>query len=138
MSVSRPLALSMRIFTPARGPAVGFGWPGSRGSDPGSPDSGRSILAEGISPDVPISRVKLEAAAQSEFGPLKEADLTNHLENPKPDLNKEPGKEPPVTKEPPKTKEEIEEALALQDYPLNEALNLLKGINIMNRTGKAN
>ncbi len=100
--------------------------------------SGRSIQAEGISPDVPISRVKLEAAAQSEFGPLKEADLTNHLENPKPDLNKEPGKEPPVTKEPPKTKEEIEEALALQDYPLNEALNLLKGINIMNRTGKAN
>jgi len=98
--------------------------------------SGRSIQAEGIAPDVPISRIKLEAAAQSEFGPLKEADLTNHLENPKagPKNEKAPAKELPDIKEPPKTKEEIEEALALQDYPLNEALNLLKGINILNKS----
>ncbi|CAL1239904.1 S41 family peptidase [Candidatus Methylocalor cossyra] len=91
--------------------------------------SGRSIQAEGISPDVPISRVKLEAANQSEFAPIKEADLVNHLENgnktlpKKDDLNKKDGAG--------KTPEESEEALALQDYPLNEALNLLKGINIM-------
>lgn len=98
--------------------------------------SGRSIQAEGIAPDVPISRIKLEAAAQSEFGPLKEADLTNHLENPKagPKEQKAPAKELPDIKEAPKTKEEIEEALALQDYPLNEALNLLKGINILNKS----
>lgn len=82
--------------------------------------SGRSIQAEGISPDVPISKVKLEAAAQSEFAPIKEADLVNHLEN-----NKSPKKEDA------KSPEEKEEALALQDYPLNEALNLLKGINIV-------
>jgi carboxyl-terminal processing protease len=87
--------------------------------------SGRSIQAEGISPDVPISKVKLEAAAQSEFAPIKEADLVNHLEN---------GKAGPK-KETPKTKEEMEEALALQDYPLNEALNLLKGINIVRQSG---
>lgn len=97
--------------------------------------SGRSIQAEGIAPDVPISRLKLEAAAQSEFGPLKEADLANHLENPTPGMKKEPAKELPLPKEPPKTKEEMEEALALQDYPLNEALNLLKGINIVNKPG---
>ena len=94
--------------------------------------SGRSIQSEGIAPDVSISKVKLEAAAQSEFGPLKEADLANHLENNNPGPKHEPMKDLPVTKEP-KTKQEIEEALALQDYPLNEALNLLKGINIVKK-----
>jgi carboxyl-terminal processing protease len=87
--------------------------------------SGRSIQAEGISPDVPISKVKLEAAAQSEFSPLKEADLVNHLEN---------GKAVPK-KDELKSKEESEETLALQDYPLNEALNLLKGISIVRQIG---
>jgi carboxyl-terminal processing protease len=91
--------------------------------------SGRSIQAEGISPDVPISKVKLEAAAQSEFSPIKEADLVNHLENGKIVPKKDESK-----KDEPKAKEESEEVLALQDYPLNEALNLLKGINIMRRT----
>lgn len=97
--------------------------------------SGRSIQAEGIAPDVPISRIKLEASAQSEFGPLKESDLTNHLENPKSGSKKEPAKDSSTSAEPPKTMEELEEALALQDYPLNEALNLLKGINIINKSG---
>jgi len=83
--------------------------------------SGRSIQAEGITPDVPISKVKLELAAQSEFNPIKESDLTNHLENAR------PGKKTDA----PRTAESGEEALALQDYPLNEALNLLKGINIV-------
>ena len=106
--------------------------------------SGRSIQAEGISPDVVISRVKIEAANQSEFGPLKEADLANHLENNNPGPKREPIKElvepkngsgkevVPSGKEiaPPGS----EEALALQDYPLNEALNLLRGINIVKKT----
>ena len=101
--------------------------------------SGRSIQAEGITPDVPISKVKLEAAQQSEFGPLKEADLTNHLENPKAG-DKRPASTPapadklnPSDKDSEKTQDEKEEALALQDFPLNEALNLLKGINIMQK-----
>jgi carboxyl-terminal processing protease len=88
--------------------------------------SGRSIQAEGITPDVPISKVKLEMAQQSEFAPIKEADLVNHLTN-----EKAPKKSEPMPGE------SAEEALAVQDYPLNEALNLLKGINIMTR-GKAN
>jgi carboxyl-terminal processing protease len=87
--------------------------------------SGRSIQAEGITPDVPISKVKLEAVAQSEFGPLKEADLTNHLSN-----DKSPKKGDK------KTDEKPEDALAVQDYPLNEALNLLKGIYISRQAGK--
>ncbi len=87
--------------------------------------SGRSIQAEGITPDVPISKVKLEAAAQSEYGPLKESDLVNHLTN-----EKSPKKGDP------KADDKSEEALAVQDYPLNEALNLLKGINIVKQTKK--
>lgn len=104
--------------------------------------SGRSIQAEGISPDVQISRLKLEAVSQSEFGPLKEADLANHLENNESGAKKSPaktpmlGKEESATKDAPKTREEIEDALALQDYPLNEALTLLKGINIVNKPGQ--
>ena len=89
--------------------------------------SGRSIQAEGISPDVSISKVKLEAVAQSEFGPLKESDLTNHLINNK----TTPKKEEPPKEDGNKGKDVGEDALALQDYPLNEALNLLKGITIV-------
>ena len=66
--------------------------------------SGRSIQAEGITPDVPISKVKLELAAQSEFNPIKESDLTNHLENAR------PGKKTDA----PRTAESGEEALALR------------------------
>ncbi|HYE35850.1 S41 family peptidase [Methylocaldum sp.] len=91
--------------------------------------SGRSIQAEGIAPDVPISKVKLEMAAQSEFAPIKEADLVNHLGN---------GNEKPLKKDEIKGEDKSEEALALQDYPLNEALNLLKGINIMRHGNKKN
>jgi carboxyl-terminal processing protease len=82
--------------------------------------SGRSIQAEGITPDVPISKVKLEMAQQSEFGPLKEADLPRHL-----------GNEKALKSDGQKSDAKIEDALAVQDYPLNEALNLLKGINIV-------
>jgi carboxyl-terminal processing protease len=88
--------------------------------------SGRSIQAEGITPDVPISKVKLEMVQQSEFSPIKEADLVNHLSNEK------AGKKDDL-----KGQEKAEESLAVQDYPLNEALNLLKGINIV-RQGKLN
>jgi carboxyl-terminal processing protease len=91
--------------------------------------SGRSIQAEGITPDVSISRVKLELAAKSEFAPIKEADLTGHLSNDKAKKGGEPKD---------KDSEKLDEPLALQDYPLNEALNLLKGINIMHRNGVKN
>ena len=85
--------------------------------------SGRSIQAEGITPDVPISKLKLEAVSQSEFGPIKESDLANHLSN-----------EKSTKKGEQKSDEKAEEALAMQDFPLNEALNLLKGINIVKHT----
>jgi len=81
--------------------------------------SGRSIQAEGITPDVTLSKVKLEQL-DDEFASIKEKDLTKHLANPdgEADNNEQVGKK--------------EKALS-SDYPLNEALNLLKGINILRR-----
>ena len=77
--------------------------------------SGRSIQAEGITPDVILSKVKLEKL-DDDFVSIKEKDLSKHLDN-------------PDSAEEIKTKKK---AVALtNDYPLNEALNLLKGINIL-------
>ncbi len=76
--------------------------------------SGRSIQAEGIAPDVELSRVKLEQIDDG-YVPVKEKDLTKHLSN----GEAEEAKEKENTKK------------VNNDYPLNEALNLLKGINIL-------
>ncbi len=83
--------------------------------------SGRSIQAEGIDPDVLLPRVKLESLDVSEFKPVKEADLSHHLDN---------GKEadPATEKE---TNEKSISGVDIQDYPLHEALTLLKGLSIL-------
>jgi len=76
--------------------------------------SGRSIQAEGITPDVTLAAVKLEQL-DDDFIAIKEKDLSKHLINTDSEEEKE---------------EEVIEALG-NDYPLHEALNLLKGINIL-------
>ena len=81
--------------------------------------SGRSIQAEGIEPDIALSRVKLEALDKTDFRPIKEADLSHHLQN---------GKAPNDGKQD-SLKEK--DAVETQDYALHEALNLLKGISII-------
>ncbi|ORU92236.1 MAG: peptidase S41 [Cycloclasticus sp. symbiont of Bathymodiolus heckerae] len=78
--------------------------------------SGRSIQAEGITPDVVLSKVKLEKL-DDDFISIKEKDLTKHLENPD-------GEE--------KEAKKVDRPIS-DDYPLNEALNLLKGINILKK-----
>ncbi len=85
--------------------------------------SGRSIQAEGIEPDIALARIKLESLEKSEFAPVKEADLSHHLGNGK-------GKPDLLKSEESKDKEEI---LELKDYPVYEALTLLKGISIMGK-----
>ncbi|MGZ4991805.1 MAG: S41 family peptidase, partial [Methylobacter sp.] len=82
--------------------------------------SGRSIQAEGIEPDIALGRVKLESLEKTEFKPVKEADLSRHLQNGK-------GKE---------TQEEVQEKereTLEKDYPLYQALTLLKGISIIKK-----
>ncbi len=84
--------------------------------------SGRSIQAEGIEPDITLARVKLESLDKTDFTPVKEADLSGHLQN-----NKE------TSKNASDAAEKEKEALEMKDYALSEALNLLKGINIIRR-----
>jgi carboxyl-terminal processing protease len=86
--------------------------------------SGNSIQAEGIEPDIVLKNLKLAATEDSQFKPLKEADLTRHLENGNGHGNDESqdGKQGPG---------DSKEGLAAEDYQLSEALNLLKGIALM-------
>jgi carboxyl-terminal processing protease len=83
--------------------------------------SGRSIQAEGITPDIELDRVKFTSVKTS-VEPLKEADLSRHLENRKGDKQDRSSKQ---------EDEEDEISLAADDYMLYEALNLLKGLVIL-------
>ncbi len=81
--------------------------------------SGRSIQAEGIEPDIELPRVKLETLDASKFEPIKEANLSHHLENSDAEKAKDKGKDKNSTK------------VDVKDYPLHEALTLLKGLSIL-------
>lgn len=92
--------------------------------------SGRSIQAEGIKPDIELKSLKLSADNEADSGSLKEADLTGHLRN-------DGGNNTSTTTTP--TSESgvnPDGALAQSDYPLYEALNLLKGMTLL-QTGSA-
>lgn len=110
--------------------------------------SGRSIQAKGIEPDVALQNVKLEALdkEKSDFKPIKEADLTHHLEKINtPDEKKDEADKVPVPEDKPADESNKDGAvddkkdsldktvLDTKDYPLYEALNLLKGISIMRK-----
>lgn len=82
--------------------------------------SGRSIQAEGIEPDVSLGRVKLESLEATNFQPVKESDLSRHLEN---------GDAKP--KKDQKSQDSDVDEEDIKDYPLHEALTLLKGISIL-------
>ena len=79
---------------------------------------GRSIQAEGIVPDIIVEEARITKADNGKR--LREEDLTGHLENSKKNKNR--------TKKSKKKKNQKEDDST--DYQLNEALNLLKGINI--------
>jgi len=98
--------------------------------------SGRSIQAEGINPDIALDPVKVERV--DEHGEaIKEADLSRHLSNgngakpskkpaegePAKDTGKEAGKD--------KQSKDQRSSLASEDYALYAALNLLKGLSIL-------
>jgi len=75
---------------------------------------GRSIQAAGIEPDIVVERAKISQEQQT-IG-LKEADLAGHLNN----------TQAPSTSEKKNTTD-----VTTDDYQLNQALNLLKGLNII-------
>jgi carboxyl-terminal processing protease len=90
--------------------------------------NGRSIQAEGIVPDIEAESLKVSTAEEPALERIKEADLTNHLGNGN-------GKKKNATKDKKKgddkKDDEDRKSLASEDYQLYEALNLLKGMNIM-------
>ncbi|MDH3526733.1 MAG: S41 family peptidase [Gammaproteobacteria bacterium] len=85
--------------------------------------SGRSIQAEGIVPDIELETLQF-AEAEKNLQPLKESDLSGHLSNGNGTRldEGEDGKDAAETKK---------ESLAQSDYQLYEALNLLKGLAIL-------
>ncbi|WP_455205619.1 S41 family peptidase [Kaarinaea lacus] len=87
--------------------------------------SGRSIQAEGIQPDILLENIKVTTLEDSSALRLKEADLTGHLE----------GDEDGDAKDKDEDKKE-EVSLASSDYQLYEALNVLKGLHILQKTSK--
>ena len=83
--------------------------------------SGTSIQAKGIEPDIILDNVRLEPVGGRER--LKEADLARHLSSGQTAGGND--KSPSDNKT---------ESLANRDYPVYEALNLLKGLAILKKS----
>ncbi|PZP23201.1 carboxyl-terminal processing protease [Pseudomonas kuykendallii] len=79
--------------------------------------NGRSIQAQGIVPDIEVARAKVTPEGDGET--FKEADLAGHLGNGNGGADKPSG-------HPSKTEPRLQD----DDYQLNQALNLLKGLNL--------
>ncbi len=83
--------------------------------------SGRSIQAEGITPDIQLSNIKVTSVEAPVVDRVKESDLSGHLKNGNGDADEKT-----------KTgKQMVQQVLAEDDYELSEALNLLKGLYIL-------
>jgi carboxyl-terminal processing protease len=87
--------------------------------------AGRSIQAEGIEPDVALAAVKLASADAAKFEPIKESDLSGHLQNGEKNKKQSQGKESG------KKDDSGKDVLDVSDYALHEALTLLKGMSIL-------
>ena len=80
--------------------------------------NGRSIQAHGIEPDIVVERAKIEALPRGDN--ITEADLEGHLRN---GSSKESDSKA--------RKDEPQDKLLSSDNQLYEALNLLKGLNVL-------
>ncbi|WP_457809016.1 S41 family peptidase [Kushneria sp. EE4] len=81
---------------------------------------GRSIQAEGIEPDVTVQRGRLEL--ETGGFEIREANLRGHLQNARGEQQQDEEALP-------------DSPVAADDYQLGEALNLLRGINVFQRSG---
>ena len=101
--------------------------------------SGRSIQAAGIKPDIQIDKVKVAEIKSAIDEVIKEADLNRHLVNPDevveklvptPDTSAVEAKSAETANK--DEDDEDEHPLAERDYELYEALNMLKGMKLLN------
>jgi carboxyl-terminal processing protease len=105
--------------------------------------NGRSIQAKGITPDIIVEEATLtegEAASR-----LREADLERHLANPQggpaeakppvpqPQSNVQPSPATPKVEDKPADDGTPPDIVSKSDYQLNQALNLLKGLQIIGK-----
>jgi len=125
--------------------------------------SGRSIQAHGIAPDIELPGGALSVAEETDMEPLKEADLRRHLNDERETTGakgeakdkgeakkkgeakdkgagekgsdaRDTGAEGKGSDDKDGGKPEVEERpLAVEDYQLGEALNVLKGLNILGK-----
>jgi carboxyl-terminal processing protease len=86
--------------------------------------NGRSIQARGIVPDISLNTLKIAAPDKSEAATFSESDLDGRLSNPNGDSD-DTGDSANTTEDTAK--------LAETDFQLFEALNLLKGLHILNQ-----
>ena len=77
--------------------------------------NGRSIQAKGITPDIIVEERELSASLDNKI--LKESDLKGHLKN--------------TDKKKNENIREAQDKRLEKDYQLSEAINLLKGLNII-------
>ena len=90
--------------------------------------NGRSIQAEGITPDITLRNLKVSDQKKSSLA-ISEKDLSGHLSNPE-NGDATDAEDPADTT---KDKDEAsKENISETDYQLFEALNLLKGLTIAN------
>ncbi len=93
--------------------------------------NGQAIQAKGITPDIVVEETPNGASRER----LREADLDRHLAN---DKDREADKTPPRRSEKTKPKEGEESAPAVEfasknDYQLNQAVNLLKALQVIKK-----
>jgi carboxyl-terminal processing protease len=94
--------------------------------------NGRSIQAKGIMPDIELKTLRLPASDTNGRKSFSENDLSGHLSNPEDDETFDGEQSESDTL---KNEEKVQN-LAEVDFQLYEALNLLKGMNILNQVVK--
>jgi len=90
--------------------------------------NGRSIQGAGITPDIVLDKYKVTSADDNSLASIKESDLSNHISNP--NMTDEEIKK----SEQESKKDKSDKVLATEDYQLHEALLLLKGLTILDRS----
>ena len=92
--------------------------------------SGRSIQASGIEPDIVLDNFKVSKVEGDGFGRVKEANLSGHLEGKDETEAEQDGNAADTLPKPARKR-----PLAERDFVLFEALNLLKGLTILQSRG---
>ena len=92
--------------------------------------SGRSIQAEGITPDIELESIEV-ASIERNIEPLTEANLSGHLENGNGNGKSDKKADKKADKKSDDAEEDDVALSPADDYMLYEALNLLKGLVIL-------